>query len=165
LKRQVAKGCTPAYLAKRAKDANPKIRIAHETLKYQFTAAEKERRLKFAIEMLAQPPEFLRSIVWIDESSVPLVPAARTYIGTRGDNYTRTDPRIPGDRRRIPYIHYILAVCYAEGLVKMDILSYTKGYANPIQFYVSGGSHPFCPSPSPPRAQSCSAGHSLVNTG
>ena len=144
----VAQGHSVAYLARRAHESNRKIRLGHETLKYQFSAAEKRRRLAFAIEMLNQPPEFLKSIVWVDESSVPLVPAPRTYIGTAGDNYTRTDPRIPSDRRKIPYIHYILAVCYAEGLVQLDILSFTKGYANPVQYYVSKGlSFPASPSP------------------
>ena len=60
------------------------MKVGIEILRPEYTAEEKLRRYNFCLSMLEQPPEFLQSIVWIDESSVPIDPAALTYIGTKG---------------------------------------------------------------------------------
>ena len=125
------------HLWRRAKQRDPKLTMKLETLKPEYTEEEKQRRYEFALQLLQQPPEFLRSIVWLDESSVPLSPEPIKWIGRKGEDLLQTDRRAAKDKRKITYIHYLLAVCYAHGLVRLSILSYTKGYDNPIQFYVS----------------------------
>jgi hypothetical protein len=157
LQRLVQQGFTPEYLARKAKKADPTLKVGIEILRPEYTAEEKLRRYNFCLSMLEQPPEFLQSIVWIDESSVPIDPAALTYIGTKGQYYTRTDPRRHKDKRQITYIHYILAVCYAHGLVHMDVLSFTHEYHDSVQYYVSAAAR----HRSPAMAQPCCAAHSL----
>ncbi|KAL4431248.1 hypothetical protein ABPG75_006504 [Micractinium tetrahymenae] len=96
-----------------------------------------EERYNFCIDMLSQPPEYLHSIIWEDESSVPYDPQPQKVIGQRGKEILITDPRKHTDKRHVPYIHYALAVCWAAGLLDFRILSYTKGYDCPIEYHVS----------------------------
>lgn len=133
----VAQGHSPLYLWRRAKQRDPKLTMKLETLKPEYTEEEKQRRYEFALQLLQQPPEFLRSIVWLDESSVAINPKRSQRIGRKGEDLLSTDRRVVKDKRQIQYIHYLLAVCYAHGLVRLSILSYTKGFDNPIQYYVS----------------------------
>lgn len=143
LKHLRSTGLSVAYLRARARDINPKLMLKVERLKPEFSDADKERRVKFCKEMLDKPPEFVKSIVWIDESSVPLTPVPQTYIGERGEErYTRTDPRMGKTVWDKPRLYYLLAVCYATGLVKLDILSFTPGYEDPVQYLVSAAAQP-----------------------
>lgn len=137
LRELLARGLTWQHIKKRAKSVDKTLRIRKAELKPAFSNKHKQARYDFCMDMLSKPPEFLQSIVWVDESSVPFVPAPPHYVGNIGDHYTVTDSRVPKDKRHTLYIHYILAVCYATGLVRLDILSFTPGYDNPIQYQVS----------------------------
>ena len=129
--------CSAAYLWRQAKLADPTLTMKQTTVKPEFTEAEKEERLEFCMELLNQPPEWIKGIVWEDESSVPLCPQPMRVIGHKGEEALFTDPRIPADKRKIPWIHYCLSTCWATGLLRMDILSYTKDAEDPIQYQVS----------------------------
>lgn len=130
-------GYSPAYLWKRALDRDSTLMLKKESIRPAFSEKDKQIRYEFALKMLQQPPEFLQSIVFMDESSVPFLPAPQRQIAVIGEDVLHTDKRVPHDSRQIQRIHYLLAVCYATGLVKLEILSFTKGYDAPIQFYVS----------------------------
>lgn len=129
--------CTPQHLWRVAKVEDPKLRFVMESLKPAFTEAEMKERVEFCYKMLSEPPEWLHGIVFMDESSVPLSPRPIHVIGRKGEEALRLDPRTRKDKRQVEYIHYLLSVCWATGLVKLDILSYTDGYNDPVQYYVS----------------------------
>jgi hypothetical protein len=131
---------SPDYLWRKAREFEPKLTFIKTTVKPKFTKAQMEERFAFCMDMLEKGEgltDFLHSIVWEDESSVPLEPQPLRVIGLRGREVLVQDPRKHTDKRKIPWIHYMLSVCWATGLVKLDILSYTPGYDDPIQFYVS----------------------------
>ena len=130
-------GLSPEYLWRRARERDPTLMLKKESIRPAFIEKDKKARLDFALRMLQKPPEFLHSIVFMDESSVPFIPLPERHIAVKGEDVLHTDRRVPHDKRQIVYIHYLLAVCYATGLVKMEILSYTKGYDARTQFYVS----------------------------
>lgn len=119
-----------------------------------------QERVEFCYKMLSEPPEWLHGIVFLDESSVALSPKPQRVICRRGKEALVTDPRTRKDKRQIQYLHYMLSVCWATCLVKLDILSFTKGYVDPVQYYVSG----CCPPPAaarqpPPSWSACSLAH------
>jgi len=134
-----ASNTTPEYLWRRAKKADPNLQFRFTTVKPAFTEEEKLQRINFCLAMLSEPPEWLHGIVWLDESSVPFTVRPIRVIGRRGTEALQTDPRIPRDKRKIPYLHYMLSVCWATGLVRMDILSFSAGAHDPVQYYVSVG--------------------------
>lgn len=127
----------PEYLWRKAKQHDPKLRFKMTVVKPEFTEEEKLERVNFCLKMLAEPPEWLNGIVWVDESSVPFDPKPCKAIGRAGEELLTPDPRAHHHNASIPWIHYLLAVNYAVGLVKIDILSYTKGHFDPVQYYVS----------------------------
>lgn len=147
-------GVTPEHLWVLARQVDPSLKFVKPVLKPEYTKAELEERVQFCFDMLNEPPEWLRGIVWVDESSVPLDPQPQKVIGHKGKETLLTDPRKITDKRKVPHIHYMLAVCWATGLVKMDILSYTKGYNDPVQYYVSAAAPPAAP-PRPPGPAAC----------
>lgn len=131
---------SPDYLWRQCRKHNPKLRFIKTTVKPKFTPAQKEKRMKFCMDMLEKGDNlaaFLHSIVWEDESSVPLDPQPLRVIGLRGQEALEADPRKHTDVCQVPWLHYMLSVCWATGLVKLDILSWTPGYDDPIQFFVS----------------------------
>ena len=137
LRQKVMEGLSPAYLWRRATEVDAELMLKKESIRPAFSERDKKTRFEFALKMLQEPPEFLHSIVFVDESSVPVTPVAGRQIAEKGEDVLHTDIRVPHDFRQTPYIHYMLAVCYAVGLVKLEILSFTKGYDDPTQFYVS----------------------------
>lgn len=139
LREKVAAGFDPAYLWRRACRKDPKLMLKKESIRPEFSDEDKQIRYEFAMKMLQQPPEFLHSIVYIDESSVPFKPSAQRQIAVIGEEVVHTDKRVPHHPSQLIQLHYLLAVCYATGLVKLEILSFTKGYHDPIQFFVSVG--------------------------
>jgi hypothetical protein len=132
------RGVTMEYIFTRAQLADPTLVIKKAVLRPEFTTQEQEQRCEFALKMLNEPPEWLKGIVFMDESSVPVDPQPQTYIGERGKEYVKTDKRKRKHPLQIPRLHYELAVCYATGLLSLDILSFTSGYDDPVQYYVSG---------------------------
>jgi hypothetical protein len=149
-----ASNTTPEYLWRQAKQADPRLQFKWTTVKPAFTEEEKLQRINFCLAMLSEPPEWLRGIVWMDESSVPFTIKPIRVIGRRGKEALQTDSRIARDKRKIPYIHYMLSVCWATGLVRMDILSFSAGAHDPVQYYVSVGCR--CPAACTPTS---SLGH------
>lgn len=129
------------YLWRQAKRVDPKLCFKDTTVKPEFTKTEMEQRCNFCMDMLNEPPEWLHGIIWEDESSVPVCPQHTRVIGRHGEEALVTDKRMARDVRQVPWLHYWLAVCWATGLVKFDILSYTRKYDAPVQYYVS---HPGC---------------------
>lgn len=132
---------TPDYLWRQAKQVDSRLTFKDTSVKPAFTKEEMEERYNFCMDMLSEPPEWLHGIIWEDESSVPCCPQPIRVMGRRGDEVLFTDARVRHDKRNIPWIHYMLSVCWATGLVKFDILSYTTKYDAPVQYYVS---HPGC---------------------
>jgi hypothetical protein len=137
LRNKVEQGYAPEYLWRRALERDKTLMLKKESIRPAFSAKDKQIRYEFALKMLQEPPEFLHSIVFMDESSVPFTPAPQRQVAVKGEDVLHTDERVPHDKRQITNLHYLLAVCYATGLVKLEILSFTKGYDAPIQFYVS----------------------------
>lgn len=138
--------CSAAYLWRQAKKADPTLTMKNTTAKPEFTEEEKKERFDFCINLLSQPPEWIKAIVWEDESSVPFCPMPMRVIGHKGEEALFTDPRIPADKRKIPWIHYCMSTCWATGLLRMDILSYTTDADDPIQYQVSAPMQ-CCPRP------------------
>lgn len=138
--------CSAAYLWRKAKEADPKLTMKMTTAKPEFTEEEKEERYNFCMDLLNEPPEWIKGCVWEDELSVPFCPMPMRVIGHKGEEALFTDPRIPTDKRKIPWIHYCMATCWAKGLLRMDILSYTKQAEDPIQYQVSALLQ-YCPCP------------------
>lgn len=139
-----------------ARKEDPRLAFVKPVLKPAYTDKELEERAKFAAAMLLEPPEWLHGMVWVDESSVPVDPQPQRVIGLKGHEILLTDKRKVTDVRKVPYIHYMLAVSWATGLVKMDILSYTKGYHDPVQYYVSRFPRPALARPAcPPTLARC----------
>lgn len=130
-------GVSPDYLWRCAKKKDPKLRFKLTAVKPEFTDKELRERVLFCYKLLAEPPEWLHGMVWIDESSVPLCPMPYMAIGRAGAEILVTDKRKPHHAKKTPWIHYLLAVNWAVGLVKMDILSFTPGFNDTMQFYVS----------------------------
>ena len=80
LRHKVAmEGYSPAYLWKRALDRDSTLMLKKESIRPAFSEKDKQIRYEFALKMLQQPPEFLQSIVFMDESSVPVLPAPQRH--------------------------------------------------------------------------------------
>ena len=90
--------------------------LKKESIRPAFSEKDKQIRYEFALKMLQEPPEFLHSIVFMDESSVPFTPAPQRQVAVKGEDVLHTDERVPHDKRQITNLHYLLAVCYATGL-------------------------------------------------
>jgi hypothetical protein len=137
---------TPDYLWRKAKERDPKLAFKGITIKPTYTEEEKDKRFTFALDMLTAGTDFLHSIVRIDVSSVPVDPQRTLAIGRKGQELLVIDPRKKRDKREASWIHYLLATCWAVGLVKCDILSFTPDYDNPNDpvFHVSAAAKP-CP--------------------
>lgn len=134
--------CSSEYLWRACKRSDPALQFKKESVKPAFTDEEMQERVDFCYKMLNEPPEWLHGIVYMDESSVPLSPRPVLVIGRKGQEALAVDARIRKDKRQIEYIHYMLSVCWATGLVKLDILSFTKGYDDPVQYKASVPLHP-----------------------
>ncbi len=133
-------GVTADYLWRKARAKDPKLTFKGITIKPKYTEDELDKRFTFCLDMLSAGMPYLRSIVFIDESSVALDPQSTLAIGRKGTELLVIDPRKQRDKREVTWIHYLLATCWATGLLTFEILSFTKGWDNPDDpvFHVSG---------------------------
>ena len=97
-------GVTPDYLWRKARAKGPQLAFKGITIKPVYTKAEVDKRCEFCLDMLTKGTEFLHSIVWIDESSVPVDPQRTLAIGRKGQELLVVDPRKHRDIREVPWI-------------------------------------------------------------
>lgn len=154
LEKHQDKGLTPAHLYQAARRVDPAFKLGLEVLKPAFSRGDKRQRTEYSAAALQQPDSWRKSIVYMDEGSVQLQPKPRHFLGHRGEEQLRTDSRCKRDPRQIQSLHFLLAVCWATGLLQLLPLSHSAGYEAPRIYYVSN----YCNN-LPPSCQYDSPGH------
>lgn len=119
---------TAKYLTRRMKEVCPWFKFGPRVLDAEFSEEECIERIKWCYGHVDLKDEDWKHVVFIDESSVPMLPVAQPSFVRRGTVLLDSDPRQRHHRYGAPHLNFTMAVNAYMGLVYFHFNSTSTGY-------------------------------------
>lgn len=137
---------SPAYLAKKCKEANKGWRLGPIPEKRAFDRTEKQARRSYASEALQRPMDYWKSTVFVDEHTcyrrpIPL-PAIWLAGRRRARRVTTKDKRYERQKWRYPRLHFMYGVHWALGVLGPYWVSNCTGWRSAKHFTTKASAPP-----------------------